>query len=130
MRFRRNKKVRNATPCQVDDIKFKSKLEMFTYKALKQANLKAEYEGTTFSLIPKFEYNGEKVRECTLTPDFPGDGWIIECKGFPNETFPIKWKMLKYKLLKEQSNIKLYLCKNQREILEAIEQLKKLNVNN
>lgn len=65
-------KVRNATPNIYDGIKFRSKLETYTYKKLKEAGIDAEYESTHFELIPKFEYNGEKVRAMTYLPDFVG----------------------------------------------------------
>ena len=38
----------------VDNITFKSGLEAYMYKALKNAKIKAEYEGTTFELVPSF----------------------------------------------------------------------------
>lgn len=74
-------KVKNATPTQYDGIKFRSKLEAYTYKKLKEAKVYAEYEPTHFELIPKFEYQGEKVRAMTYLPDFVGKDFIIECKG-------------------------------------------------
>ena len=39
-----NKKVKNATPIQIDGISFKSKLEGYVYSRLKEEKLKAEYE--------------------------------------------------------------------------------------
>ena len=39
-----NSKVRNATPNEYDGIKFRSKLETYTYKKLKEANIMADYE--------------------------------------------------------------------------------------
>lgn len=74
-------KVKNATPNVYDGIKFRSKLETYTYKKLKEAKIKANYEPTHFELIPKFEYQGEKVRAMTYLPDFVGKDFIIECKG-------------------------------------------------
>ena len=80
-RTKKEGKVKNATPTQLDGIKFRSKLEAYTYKKLKEANIKAEYEPIHFELIPKFEYQGEKVRAMTYLPDFVGKDFIIECKG-------------------------------------------------
>ena len=37
-------KVKNATPNEYDGIKFRSKLETYTYKKLKEAKIKADYE--------------------------------------------------------------------------------------
>ena len=41
------------------------------------------------------ERGGKKIRAITYTPDFIGDGFIIECKGRPNESLPL-WAF-KYK---------------------------------
>ena len=102
---------------------------MFAYKKLKESGISFSYEGRKIQLIPKFEYNKEKVRECTYTPDFVGDGWILEIKGFSNDVFPIKWKLLKYLLYKTEENNELYLVKNQKGVNEVIEKIKQLQIN-
>ena len=89
-------KVRNAQPNEYDGIKFRSKLETYTYKALKNAGIDAKYEAEHFLLIPKFEYNGEKIRPMTYLPDFVGNGFIIECKGMITDSFPLRFKIFKY----------------------------------
>jgi hypothetical protein len=109
-----NKKVRNATPLEVDNIQFKSKLEVYCYQKLQKYNLFQGYESETFELITPFTYTSQcyehnkrtktlkeqpKVRKMSYTPDFvfnyKGELYIVECKGFPNEQFPIKWKLFK-----------------------------------
>ena len=123
-RIKKAGKVRNATPTQVDGIKFRSKLEAYTYKKLKKAKIYAEYELTHFELIPKFEYQGEKVRAMTYLPDFVGKDFIIECKGLMGDSFPLRWKVFKYILMKQNSNYKLYLVRNQKQVDELIKKLK------
>lgn len=117
-------KVRNAQPNIYDGIKFRSKLETYTYKKLKEANIFAKYESTHFELIPKFEYQGEKVRAMTYLPDFVGKDFIIECKGLMGDSFPLRWKIFKYTLMKNNSNYKLYLVRNQKQVDALIQQLK------
>lgn len=117
-------KVRNATPNVYDSIKFKSKLETYTYTKLKESKIDAEYESTHFELIPKFEYNGEKVRAMTYLPDFVGKDFIIECKGLMTDSFPLRWKIFKYTLLKEKKDYKLYLVRNQKQVDAMIDELK------
>lgn len=126
MRVKKSKKgkVRNATPTQLDGIKFRSKLEAYTYKKLKEVNIKAEYEPIHFELIPKFEYQGEKVRAMTYLPDFVGKDFIIECKGLIGDSFPLRWKIFKYTLMKQNSNYKLYLVRNQKQVDELVKKLK------
>ena len=123
-RTKKEGKVKNATPTQLDGIKFRSKLEAYTYKKLKEANIKAEYEPIHFELIPKFEYQGEKVRAMTYLPDFVGKDFIIECKGLIGDSFPLRWKIFKYTLMKRNSNYKLYLVRNQKQVDELVKKLK------
>ena len=122
-RTKKEGKVKNATPTQLDGIKFRSKLEAYTYKKLKEANIKAEYEPIHFELIPKFEYQGEKVRAMTYLPDFVGKDFIIECKGLIGDSFPLRWKIFKYTLMKQNSNYKLYLVRNQKQVDELVKKL-------
>lgn len=123
-RTKKEGKVKNATPTQLDGIKFRSKLEAYTYKKLKEAKVYAEYESTHFELIPKFEYQGEKVRAMTYLPDFVGKDFIIECKGLMGDSFPLRWKIFKYILMKQNSNYKLYLVRNQKQVDELVKKLK------
>ena len=123
-RTKKEGKVKNATPTQLDGIKFRSKLEAYTYKKLKEAEVKAEYEPIHFELIPKFEYQGEKVRAMTYLPDFVGKDFIIECKGLIGDSFPLRWKIFKYTLMKQNSNYKLYLVRNQKQVDELVKKLK------
>lgn len=118
-------KVRNATPNIYDGIKFRSKLETYTYKKLKEAGIDAEYESTHFELIPKFEYNREKVRAMTYLPDFVGKNFIIECKGLVTDSFPLRWKIFKYYLKQENKDYKLFLVRNQKQVDEMINELSK-----
>ena len=117
-------KVKNATPNVYDNIKFRSKLESYTYKQLKEADIKAEYESTHFTLLPKFEYNSEKVRAITYLPDFVGSNFIIECKGLMGDSFPLRWKLFKHMLLQNNLNYKLYLVRNHKDVDKMIEELK------
>ncbi len=126
MKKKRNKqgKIRNVQPNTFDGIKFRSKLETYTYKKLKEANIAADYESTHFELIPKFEYNNEKVRAMTYLPDFVGKDFIIECKGLIGDSFPLRWKIFKYTLMQKNLNYKLYLVRNQKEVDAMIAELK------
>ena len=93
-----NKKVRNATSKTYKGIKFRSKLELFTYIKLEEAGIKALYEERKFVLMEGFEFDSDsiepstrsitrgqfmnntfKVRNITYTPDFvdPNGQWII-----------------------------------------------------
>ncbi len=124
----------------VDGFSFFFGLEAYMYKALKTANIKAEYEGFTYELIREFDFdidvyercaNGKgeyknrghkKIRKISYTPDFIGDKFIIECKGRPNESFPIRWKLFKKFIANTfpKGSITIYKPQNQKECDETI----------
>lgn len=120
-----NRRVKNATPLVYDSIKFRSKLEVYCYKRLRESNIKTEYESKKFILQQGFELDNEKIRPITYTPDFIGDTFIIECKGMQTDSFKIKWKMFKYWLFTNKINYKLYMPRNQKDIEKVIALLQK-----
>ena len=127
-------------------IKFASGLEKYMYQALKNAKIKAEYEGKTYIVQEGFEFKNEsyerqsngkgelvnrgskKVLPIKYTPDFISDSFIIECKGRANESFPIRWKMFKKYVKEHLKHVTLYKPQNQKECDQVIELMtKKLN---
>ncbi len=143
----KNKKVRNAVSKVYKGIKFRSKLELFTYKKLEEAGIKCLYEKKKYILMEGFRFeqesiepsnkkatkgeyinNADKVRDITYTPDFvdPNGKWIIEVKGFANDVFPLKWKLFKNHLQQTGNPPVLYLPKNQGQVLKTIELIKQL----
>ena len=117
-------RVKNATPNIVDGIKFRSKLESYTYKKLKEANIYADYEQHRYELLPAFEFSGKKIRAITYLPDFVGHDFIIECKGFPNEAWPLREKLFKYYMNRFLPNHRFYLVHTQKEVDAMIDELK------
>ena len=81
---KKDKRKIKSEASEYDGIKFRSKLEVYCYKKLKENKIKAKYESKSFKLIDKFTYNGESVQKMSYTPDFVGKNFIIECKGFAN----------------------------------------------
>jgi predicted nuclease of restriction endonuclease-like RecB superfamily len=100
-----NKKIRNATPTG----QYKSRLESFYAMALLPMGFL--YEPTTFPLIrmnvgdpiARYYTGNKTVKErkylpnTTYTPDFVLQTGkviiVVECKGFPNDAYPIKKKI-------------------------------------
>ena len=125
MQVRRgNKKIKNATPIIVEGIKFRSKLEAYTYQQFLLANIHVEYESQTFTLLPSFIYQGVKIRPITYKPDFVGNGFICEVKGFANDAFPLKKKMFLKHLRDNGFNITYFVVRNHKEIAEMIKRIK------
>ena len=122
---------------EYDGITFASGLEKYMYIALKAANIKAKYEGETFVLLNGFHFENEayerqsnskgvfknrgskRVLPIKYTPDFIGKDFIIETKGRPNESFPMRWKLFKY-YAQHNLNSVLYKPQNQKECDETV----------
>jgi len=122
-----------------DGITFASGLEKFMYKLLKDNKINFKYEAKSYELIPSFLFendcyerqsNGKgdfinrgnkKVLNLKYTPDFEGEDFIIETKGRANDSFPLRWKMFKMYLKKNNDNRVLYKPQNQNECREVIE---------
>lgn len=125
MQVRRgNKKIKNATPIIIGGIKFRSKLEAYTYQQFLLANIHVEYESQTFTLLPSFIYQGVKIRPITYKPDFIGNGFICEVKGFANDAFPLKKKMFLKHLRDNKSTIIYFVVRNRMEIEQMIRRIK------
>ena len=136
-RFKKRGPVRSKKVVY-DGITFQSGLEKYMYVALKKADIKAKYEGQSYELVPSFSFNnksyerqanskgeykergGKKIRAINYTPDFIGAGFIIECKGRPNESFPIRWKLFKLHISKNYPKVTLYKPQNQKECDETV----------
>jgi hypothetical protein len=133
LRHKRKKGPVRAKKTLVDGISFASGLEAYMYKALKEANITANYEGEKYELIQSFEFKNDVYERCAnskgeyknrgdknilgikYTPDFVGDNFIIECKGRPNESFPIRWKLFKRYVQVNLPEFTIYKPQNQTE---------------
>lgn len=74
---------------------FRSKLEAYFARKLDDANIPWEYEAHTYETFPGFMFRNEKVRPIKYTPDFVGNGWIVEIKGWGNEQWALRVKLWK-----------------------------------
>lgn len=113
-----------------------------------------EYEKVKFILQPSFTFTSKsieayektdrqtgiktkgygetkpEIREITYLPDFvcvdaiTKTGWIIECKGYPNDGWSNKLKMFKYMLTQEGFDIDYYIPNNQGNVLKSIQSIK------
>jgi hypothetical protein len=135
-----NKKVRNATKVTYDNITFRSKLEFYCYKQLKANQIPFKYEEITFTLLDAFTFDNlcyevvkskkqfieasNKIRPITYTPDFVGNNWIIETKGNPNDSWPLRWKLFKKYLVDNNFKYSIFVPKNQKQVNETINIIK------
>jgi len=139
---RSRSKVKNVKKQTYDGIEFQSRLELHCYKSLEAAKIPVEYEETTFTIFPATVYpqacyegttkklynKGSKIRPITYTPDFvdPNGKWVIETKGYANESFPLRWKLFKKHLKETNKQYVLFMPRNKGQVDEVIELIKQL----
>jgi hypothetical protein len=117
---KKGKSISKAKKYFYNGQEYKSGLEVYMAKVLTENKIKFEYESKKFILQEGFHFDLEswerqanskgefkdrgdtKVREISYTPDFVGDGFIIETKGYANESFPMKYKMFKKSISGEE----------------------------
>ena len=83
--------------------------------------------GFHFSMSSYEKTKGKKILQdknknilpIRYTPDFidiqDPPRFIIECKGNPNEAFPIRWKLFKKHLVEKNINATLFMPRNQKK---------------
>ena len=119
----------HAQKVEIGDKKFDSKREYYMYQCLKKWGIVFK-EKEKMVLMLGFTYNGEKVREIAIIPDFSiytqtGELIaIVDVKGIETPDFKLKWKMLKRKFYIDGVIAEMFLPKSHKEcdnvILEII----------
>ena len=136
-----------AKKVSFDGIQFQSGLEVYMYKALKEASIVAEYEPMSYTLLEGFDLEGicfekqangkgeykdrgcKKVLPIKYKPDFVGRDFVIECKGRANESFPLRWKLFKSWIALQAPMIALFKPQNQKDCDYTIQQIKHMRLN-
>lgn len=125
--------IKNATKVEYDGIKFDSKLEQFAYSQLKLFKINFALK-QKFIIFDGFRYQNELTRPISWTPDFilPNHDIVLETKGFANDQWSLKIKLIKKYFLNKVEFIcetsdkkteekiliqpKIVICKNQKEV--------------
>ena len=142
---KKRKQITKSTKVTYKGYKFASKLELYMYRALEKEKIKALYEGKTYEVVEGFHFSmssyektkGKKILQdkgnknilpIRYTPDFidiqDPPRFIIECKGNPNEAFPIRWKLFKKHIADNYPNMSLYKPQRQSECDDVINLIK------
>lgn len=101
---------------------------------LLEAGLKFQYEPLAITLVDEIEYplpsyqkRGKrfglaptKDRKITYTPDFLGENWVIETKGYFTPVARLKWKLFKKWLIDNNLKWHLFMPTNVGQITECI----------
>lgn len=143
----RRKRRNNSTAkkCSYDGVDFKSKLEMYCYKALKREGIPSSYEKRSIQILPPIVDKGmyfksyakkkvsaktNKVQGVLYTPDFEDNlnnahyGFFIETKGRANEAFPMRIKLFRHWRSKNEPHKEYYQAGNEAEVEQVIQIIK------
>lgn len=140
-----NKKIKNATKVQYNNILFNSKIELMVYKTLVEKGFSPKYEPHKFTVFEGYKptvpfytinkntkelsLNNVKQIAITYTPDFilRYKEWtvIIEVKGKMNDVYPYKRKMFR-KFLEDNTkgNVLFFEVYTKKNVLQMIEIIK------
>ena len=142
---KKKRQITRSKKTKVDGIEFQSKLESHMYLLLKAHKIDSGYESTKFTIIDGFmadfssyektptkkflhDRGHKKILPITYTPDFVDTQnpprYIIECKGNPNERFPLVWKLFKRNINLNDWRTDLFVPRNQKDCLEVIKIIK------
>jgi hypothetical protein len=142
---KKKRQITRFKKTKVDGIEFQSKLESHMYLLLKAHKIDSGYESTKFTIIDGFmadfssyektptkkflhDRGHKKILPITYTPDFVDTQnpprYIIECKGNPNERFPLVWKLFKRYIKLNDWGTDLFVPRNQKDCLEVIKIIK------
>tara|TARA_Y100001973_G_scaffold98063_1_gene155105 strand:+ start:137 stop:568 length:432 start_codon:yes stop_codon:yes gene_type:complete len=141
-KYKKRVKVKNVKKSKYKGIEFQSKLELYCYKELEKAKIDIRYEKDTFTIFDGLVYpqacyegtvrklynKGSKIRPITYTPDFvdPKGKFIIETKGYANESFPLRWKLFKKHLKDTNQQYVLFMPRNKAQVDEVVDLIKQL----
>ena len=75
------------------------------------------YKGWESAIVEGLNKN---ILNIKYKPDFIGNNFVIECKGRPNESFPLRWKLFKKLMAEDYPKTTLYKPQNQKECDETI----------
>ena len=127
----KNKKIKNATVTVYNGITFRSKLEAECAKILDEEGIKYQYEPFKIILLPSFKYLGKTLREWSYSPDFVlFNNIIVEIKGFPNDVWGYKKKMILKYIVDHNYMYEFYEVKNKTQLRTLIKELKAKNNEN
>lgn len=137
-----NKKVKNATVCEYNGIKFKSNFERLVYKTLLSLGIDSPYESCSYTLQNKFHaphywhktkrglVQMKGVQDIQYTPDFEftlnGYKVFIEAKGFATDRYLIikkLWLNYLHNIMPDAYFFEVKSLKNVRDAISIITSL-------
>lgn len=120
-----NKKIKNATSTIYKGIRYRSKLEVRFAMMLDAEKIPFAYEEETWVVLDKQTYMGQTIRCVTYTPDFIIGDVVVEIKGFRNDVFPLKRKLI-IKFINENRPATVFIeAKTVADMRAAVETIKK-----
>lgn len=133
--------MRKGKKIKYDGLQFQSGLEKYCYIQLKANKLFEGYESETFRVMEGFSLPNEiyaktsagkgeyklrtgVIRPIDYTPDFIGRDYIIECKGWPNEAYPLRKKLFLQWLKNNKIGKAFFEPRNRKDVDQTIDLIK------
>lgn len=122
-----NRKIKNARPTTYNGIKMRSKLEADFAVILDKYDLKWEYEPFKITILPGFKYldwHGKFTQAVVYTPDFViNNDVIIEGKGWSNDAYPLRRKLLLKYLVDNDYPYSFYEVHTKTQLINLLKEL-------
>lgn len=112
-----------VNPKEYNGRKFRSTLEAHTAETLDKMGIPWEYETKKLTLQDGFycQYQKDKVRSISYTPDFVIGPIMLETKGFETSDWKLKKKLLYKYLTENEPGAIFYMIKNDKQLLQALD---------
>lgn len=118
-----NKKIKNACPKEFNGVLYRSTLEARVARYLTEHNIEFKYEPFRITLLDSIRYDNKLFRAVHYTPDFICKDYIIEVKGFPNDQWALKKKLIIHLINEGKINYRFREVHNIRELESVINEL-------
>lgn len=119
-----SERIQGVQPKEYNGRKYRSTLEAETAETLDKMGVPFAYEERKIVLQEGFrcQYQKEKVRDLTYTPDFIIGPIMLECKGFETPEWKIKKKLLfKWLTENEPDTIFYQIHDSKKSLLQALD---------
>lgn len=91
---------------------------------LRAEGIEFGYESQTWELVPRQTFQGETLKAVTYTPDFTIGDVVVEIKGWRNDVYPLKRKLIAAFIKRMRPDTIFIEANSPREMREAITRIK------
>lgn len=82
------------------------------------------YESQTWELLPRQTFQGETLKAVTYTPDFTIGDIVVEIKGWRNDVYPLKKKLIAAFIKRVKPDTTFIEASSPKMMMEAVARIK------